>query len=183
MNEDTGKTIAIVALIGSATYGIYKWVTRSKLYGWVLLQTVILPIKVSFTYGWVPLKETILLIKTSLIGGWVLLKQTTLLVKASLTYAWVLLDTVSFTVTVAPVPQFYLTLVVEPFAWGTIDINPENPQLKYGEGQIVELTAIYDPAWYAFSYWDVDGEWLGTSNPINFMVMADHTITAHFVLV
>ncbi|MBA7646978.1 hypothetical protein ES703_54746 [subsurface metagenome] len=47
-------------------------------------------------------------------------------------------------------------------------------------GEIVVVTANPVPG-RSFDHWTLEtGEYMGTSNPIRFMVMASHTLTAHF---
>jgi len=77
---------------------------------------------------------------------------------------------------VAP-EQYSLICVASPLGAGWFTKDPSKPLYDYGE--VVKLTAhaLYD---YIFQYWDCDGEFLDTRNPINFMVTADHTLTAHF---
>ncbi len=76
-----------------------------------------------------------------------------------------------------PPGEFTLSVRVRPLAGGWVTKEPDKARYSYGE--IVKLTARNAPG-YRFDYWDVDGEWLDTANSINFMVMASHTLTAHF---
>lgn len=55
----------------------------------------------------------------------------------------------------------------------------EPDKAKYTFGEIVKLTAYPVYGW-RFTYWDVDGQFLDSNNPINFMVTADQVVTAHF---
>lgn len=77
----------------------------------------------------------------------------------------------------APPGEYILTVRVEPSGAGRVTKEPDKTRYSYGE--IVKLTA-YPYSGYVFWYWDCDGEVLDTTNPINFMVMADHTLTAYF---
>ncbi|MBU1067179.1 hypothetical protein KKE60_05300 [Patescibacteria group bacterium] len=77
----------------------------------------------------------------------------------------------------APVEGFLLATRALPLGAGWVTKTPDKTRYNYGE--IVTLLANKAPG-YRFNYWDVDGEWLSTDNPINFAVFADHTVTAHF---
>jgi len=88
---------------------------------------------------------------------------------------------------VIPPTEFTLTVRALPLAGGWVTKSPDKPTYSFGE--MVKLTASAAPG-YRFSYWDCDGEWLrrldGTvelSTSINFIVMASHTVTAHFTRV
>jgi len=78
---------------------------------------------------------------------------------------------------VTPPSGFTLTVHVLPSGTGYVTKSPDKP--TYSEGETVVLTAT-PASGYRFSYWDCDGEWLGSANPISFLVMASHTLTAHF---
>ncbi|GAJ24140.1 unnamed protein product, partial [marine sediment metagenome] len=81
------------------------------------------------------------------------------------------------TITGVPPAEFRLTTKAEPIGAGRVFKEPNKTRYAYGE--IVKLTA--DPySGHRFTYWDVDGEYLDYINPINFIVLADHTVTAHF---
>lgn len=79
-----------------------------------------------------------------------------------------------------PEEQYTLELASEPFIGGNIIDEPDKPYYSYGE--IVKLTA--DPfslLGYRFSHWTFDGEWMGTSNPINLMMTRSGRVTAYFI--
>ncbi len=73
---------------------------------------------------------------------------------------------------------FTLTVASSPSGTGSVKKEPD--KASYSSGEIVKLTAT-PASGYKFSYWDCDGESMGTTNPINFMVLASHKVTAHFV--
>jgi len=73
--------------------------------------------------------------------------------------------------------EFHLITVASPSYRGKVVRFPD--KATYSLGEVVKLTATPSPG-NRFTYWDVDGEWLDTRNPINFAVFADHTVTAHF---
>ena len=75
------------------------------------------------------------------------------------------------------VEEYTLTTKVSPTGAGRITKEPDKTKYEFGES--VKLTD-YPYSGYEFSYWDSDGELLSYGNPINFMVMASHTLTAHF---
>jgi len=77
---------------------------------------------------------------------------------------------------VAPPGEFTLDVASDPIWGGTVSKEPDKDY--YALGEIVVLTAHPIPG-RTFDYWDCDGEWV-PGNPINFMVMASHTLTAHF---
>ncbi len=78
---------------------------------------------------------------------------------------------------------YTLTTRVSPSGAGWVTKEPDKATYSYGE--IVKLTATPAPG-YTFYYWDCDGEMLRLKNmrlagsSINFMVLASHTVTAHF---
>jgi len=78
---------------------------------------------------------------------------------------------------VEPPPGYTLIVWSLPLGAGWVTKEPDKATYSYGE--MVKLTAHNAPG-YRFSYWDVDGEWLSSYSPINYMVLADHTVTAHF---
>lgn len=83
-----------------------------------------------------------------------------------------------FSVNIVVVEYYTLTLKAYPGIWaGFITQEPEMHEYPYGF--IVKLTAV--SIWpHDFGYWECDGEWLSDANPINFIVIRDHTITAVF---
>jgi len=95
--------------------------------------------------------------------------------------AYAELDRKPFTVTITEVVLEYYTVEVasDPIWGGWVVQEPDKDKYVYGE--IVKLTA--KEIWpYKFWYWDFNGEWLTTANPINFLVTRDGTVTAHFRL-
>ncbi len=86
------------------------------------------------------------------------------------------------TPTPAPAGQYTLALAAVPEGSGFLVRNPWGTGVnsnQYAYGAVVSITA--QPAsGYQFAYWDADGENLGNANPINFAVMRNHTVTAHF---
>lgn len=72
---------------------------------------------------------------------------------------------------------YILDVASDPIWGGTVSKSPDKDRYAYGE--IVKLTAHPVPG-RTFDYWTVNGEWLGYSNPINFMVTGNYTVTAHF---
>ena len=83
-----------------------------------------------------------------------------------------------FQVTISQAEAIYiLDIASDPIYAGWVTTNPEKPLYAYGE--IVEVTA--HRIWpYEFTYWDADGERLGNANPIYFMILGSHRLTAHF---
>jgi len=76
-----------------------------------------------------------------------------------------------------PVGEYRLITQASPIAAGRVLRDPD--KTRYALGEVVKLTA--EPySGHRFTLWDVDGQFLDYSNPINFMVMAEHTVTAHF---
>ncbi|MBA7667987.1 hypothetical protein ES703_76089 [subsurface metagenome] len=79
---------------------------------------------------------------------------------------------------VAPPEEYTLDVRSDPIWGGTVTKNPNKP--RYSLGEIVQVTAE-GRLGRDFDYWTLEtGEYLDTANPINFMVMASHTLTAHF---
>jgi len=77
-----------------------------------------------------------------------------------------------------PPAEFTLDVRSDPLWGGTVSKSPNKP--RYSMGEIVQVTAHPVPG-RSFDYWTLEtGEFLDTANPINFMVMASHTLTAHF---
>jgi len=79
------------------------------------------------------------------------------------------------------VPEYRLNVVVTPSLGGNVTRSPS--KAKYSEGEIVVLTA-YSRAPFRYVTWLTEtGEFLGSGecpNEVNFLVMADHTLTARF---
>jgi len=74
---------------------------------------------------------------------------------------------------------YQLKVKADPVIGGWVVLEPDKGEYAFGE--IVRLTAKESPSLgYKFRYWDCDGAWLDTTNPLNFLVAADHTLTAHF---
>lgn len=88
-------------------------------------------------------------------------------------------------VSVAPPPpappppgEFTLLTKAAPLAGGWVTKEPD--KALYSEGEIVRCTAHPAPG-RSFNYWTLEtGEYMGSQSPISFMVMASHTLTAHF---
>lgn len=80
-------------------------------------------------------------------------------------------------VTVA-LPTYNLTITAT--AGGTTDPTPGI--YTYDEGANVQVTAIPD-ANYEFAYWELDGEYNGTSNPTNVLMDKNHTLKAVFAVI
>jgi len=80
-----------------------------------------------------------------------------------------------------PVGKFTLTTSTEP-AVGYVTKKPDKD--LYESGERVKLTAFLKSQYadkYIFQSWWVDDEFLDTANPINFIVMASHHLTAYFL--
>lgn len=82
-------------------------------------------------------------------------------------------------VKIVAVPLGYtLTTLVSPAGAGSVTKEPDKPTYL---DEIVKVTA-YAAAGYVFSYWDLDGEFMGYSNPTNIGILTTpKTLTAHFV--
>ena len=76
--------------------------------------------------------------------------------------------------------EYTLTLQQSP-AVGWITIEPDKP--KYSYGDFIKLTSYMD-SWaigsYAFNYWEKDGEWLDTRNPVNTIVTGNNVFVARY---
>ena len=73
-----------------------------------------------------------------------------------------------------PIPEYVLT--IDTTTGGTTDPLPGS--YKYPENTTVKVTAIPDTG-YNFDHWILDGITY-TSNPVNVLMDADHTLTAYF---
>jgi len=69
------------------------------------------------------------------------------------------------------------TLTITSTLGGTTDPVPGS--YPYYEGTVVSVTAIPDSA-YIFEYWELDGVDVGSDNPIDVTITADHTLHAVF---
>ena len=130
---------------------------------WVLLATISTTVKIA-----VPITE------------WVLLGTVPISVKtASVVSDWMLLDAKSISVVPLTLGEFVLDVESDPWWRGNVSKDPSKDLYYYGE--IVKLTA--NPfVGSSFSYWYLKetNEWLDSSNPINFMVLANHVVVAKF---
>jgi len=70
-----------------------------------------------------------------------------------------------------------LTLNSDPIYGGWITISPNKTRYAYGEIIVCQAHRIWP---WNFQYWDVDGEWIGDAETINFMILNNHVLTAHF---
>ncbi|MBA7652329.1 hypothetical protein ES703_60159 [subsurface metagenome] len=77
-----------------------------------------------------------------------------------------------------PPAEFTLDVRSDPLWGGTVSKSPNKD--SYARGEIVQVTAHPAPG-RSFDYWTLEtGEYFGSVSPMNFMVTASHTITAHF---
>jgi len=74
-------------------------------------------------------------------------------------------------------PIFYLNITSTE--GGTTDPTPDN--YTYVNSTIVSITAIPD-ANYVFSHWELDGSNIGSDNPVDILMDANHSLLAVFVL-
>jgi len=76
-------------------------------------------------------------------------------------------------------PKTY-TLTITTTTGGTT--NPALGTYTYAEGTNVSVTAIPDTN-YQFAYWELDGSYAGTVNPITISMYNNHTLRAVFALI
>ena len=76
-----------------------------------------------------------------------------------------------------PIGPTYYTLTISASSGGTT--SPAPGTYSYQEGTIVSVTAIPNTN-YAFDYWELDGAYAGTENPITITMDSDHTLKAYF---
>ena len=77
------------------------------------------------------------------------------------------------------VGEYKLTISVDDPARGTT--NPAPGTYWYEAGSSISVTAI-PASGYAFQYWELDGQNVGSANPITFRMDKPHSLVAHFVL-
>ena len=73
--------------------------------------------------------------------------------------------------------QYTVTAAVTPAGAGSVTRDPSKSLYSYGE--IIKLTARAASG-YRFAYWDKDGAYLSSYNPVTTAVLSSHRITAHF---
>jgi len=81
----------------------------------------------------------------------------------------------------APPGEYTISISVSPLGAGYVIIEPHKD--KYAYGETVKLTAIVSGIYfdfYKFSSWTVDGQWAGSTNPLNLMVTKDLEVKARF---
>ena len=81
----------------------------------------------------------------------------------------------------APPGEYTISISVSPLGAGYVIREPHKD--KYAYGETVKLTAIVSGIYfdfYKFSSWTVDGEWAGSTNPLNLMVTKDLEVKASF---
>jgi len=76
-----------------------------------------------------------------------------------------------------PPEQYSLICLTSPAFTGWVAKDPDKTWYDYGE--VVTCTA-HPYSGHTFRFWDCDGEWISGAASFNFMVLADHTLTAHF---
>ena len=180
--DDTGRNIALLALVGAVGYGLYSWWLKPEPEvpveegEWASANVELarkgfsVIIREPITGDWRPANAELaripfsVTIKEPIVGDW--RPANTELARQP------------FMVSIkAPVETYILNIKVNPLETGYVIRDPTKDRYVFGE--IVTLAAY--PIWtYEFNYWDCDGEWLDSANPINFMVLADHTLTANF---
>lgn len=100
---------------------------------------------------------------------------------SELTPANVVLGTANFHALVVKASEVFKleTGIAPAFIPAYVLLTPSKSAYNYGETVKVEAKT-YLTNEYVFQYWDVDGEWLGTANPMNYLVLNNHILTAHF---